>query len=158
MDDYQHALWQKLLSRSTRTGSGCLEWDGCRVKGYGQIVDPSQPRRRLRAPRAAWMAIHGPIPSGYLVCHKCDNPPCFEPSHLFLGTNAENLGDMREKGRSARGLRQHAAKLSDDQVRDIRARFVGGQGGNRSALASEFGVRPTTINEIMCRRARKYVE
>lgn len=82
------------------TLGNCVTWMGARNhKGYG--IDG----RRGLAHRIAWAATHGPIPTGMVICHRCDNPPCINVDHLFLGTQADNIADMRAKGRErkARG-------------------------------------------------------
>jgi hypothetical protein len=78
-----------------------------------------------RVTRLLWEDIHGPIPPSLCVCHDCDNPPCCNPAHLFLGTHQANMTDMARKGRvrhgNRRGMNGSKAKLTDDQVREIRA-------------------------------------
>jgi hypothetical protein len=82
---------------------GCWLWRGARHHtGYGVIgVD----RRQRRAHRVAYEMAHGPIPAGAVVCHSCDTPPCVNPSHLFVGTVADNNRDMMAKGRARLGWR-----------------------------------------------------
>src|SRR5690349_13982377 len=81
----------------TKLSTPCIEWDGTRhVKGYGQITIRG---RTVRAHRLAWEKANGPIPEGMMVCHKCDNPPCINPEHLFLGTSKDNAQDSIIKGR-----------------------------------------------------------
>ncbi len=112
----------------------CVEWGGGRLySGYGVWTSPKDEngkRKTWGAHRLAWTVLVGPIPEGQYVLHKCDNPPCVNTDHLFLGTHAENMADRNAKGRQARGESLAAkrrgenhglAKLSDDDVRAIRA-------------------------------------
>lgn len=86
---------------ATRTDTGCLVWNAKRnTSNYGVVADKAAKvcgERRVH--RISWIATNGPIPSGLLVLHSCDNPPCFEVSHLFLGTQQDNMADMAQKGR-----------------------------------------------------------
>jgi hypothetical protein len=86
-------VWDRVVE----TASGCLEWQGAKsAAGYGQMwVDG----RLQYTHRLAWEAAYGPIPDGLLVCHHCDNPPCCNPNHYFLGTHADNNADKISKGR-----------------------------------------------------------
>ena len=82
------------------TQSGCIEFMGKRQnKGYGHIGSGGHKGRTLLAHRVAWELANGPIPDGLLVCHRCDNPPCCNPEHLFLGTKSDNALDQIGKGR-----------------------------------------------------------
>jgi len=85
-------------------GDGCWEWTGARKpNGYGDLtIRP----RRWSAHRFAYTVAVGPIPAGMVVCHTCDNPPCCNPAHLFLGTQADNMADMGRKGRRASSPRK----------------------------------------------------
>ena len=92
----------RFVIRVDMTGDGCWEWRGSRTaRGYGRF---SLGRMSL-AHRAAWHLFVGPIDAGLVVMHTCDNPPCVRPSHLRLGTMADNQGDMARKGRAASGDR-----------------------------------------------------
>jgi len=125
-----------LFARASERG-GCLEWTGGVDKyGYGRVGGGG-----LAAHRAAWEFTHGPIPAGLCVLHKCDNPPCINPDHLFLGTQGDNSADKVAKGRQARGETQGNAKLTDAAVVEIRSSALSG-----ASLGLIFGVAPETIN------------
>lgn len=128
-------IWQKSKSRS---GYGHLQW-----KGVNQ------------AHRVSHAAFVGPIPDGLYVCHRCDIKACVNPDHLFLGTHAENMRDLANKGLAKgrpwsgvlpprhEGERCHLAKLTDAQVLEIRSRS-----GRHCDLAAEYGVAAKTISRI----------
>jgi hypothetical protein len=90
----------------------CWRWAGRPDKdGYGRIREGGVGSRTLKAHRVAWALHHGRTPEDNLfVCHRCDNPPCVNPAHLFIGTNSDNMADMVGKGRQARGD-HHGARL-----------------------------------------------
>lgn len=135
-----------------KTDSGCWLWTGTTtVDGYGHFSVGSRSdgsRRMVRAHRVAWRLAHGKIPDGYLVLHKCDRPACVNPAHLFLGTHIENMADMRKKGRSLNGRRNPNAKLTEDQVREIRHRYMSG-GTTQKKLAAAYGVNQSMISKIV---------
>jgi len=88
---------KRLVPRILVTASGCHEFQGARNDmNYGQIGVKS---RLMYTHRVMWIAHHGPIPDGLLVLHHCDNPPCCNLDHLFLGTKRDNAIDMARKGR-----------------------------------------------------------
>lgn len=132
-------------SRVDRRGPGeCWPWTGFRQpKGYGRLSWNGHGRA---AHRLAWELTHGPIPDGLHACHTCDNPPCCNPTHLFLGTIADNNGDALAKGRRIvplkRGSTNGQARLTEAQVGEIRSlRGVVPQ----RALAARFGVSDATV-------------
>jgi hypothetical protein len=127
-------------------GDGCWIWQGAiSSSGYGRID--------LRyTHRIAYAVMRGPIPEGMFVCHTCDVPTCVRPDHLFVGSAADNLRDMLSKGRGvgcrAFGELGGGAKLTIEQVRDIRRRYTGMR-GEKAALSREYGVSDTTIGHIL---------
>lgn len=94
--------------------------------------------------------------SGLLVCHKCDNPSCVNPTHLFLGTPQDNTTDMIEKGRGSRGEKQSNAKLTDVKIREIRELTEFGY--TRVQISKIYNVSPGTISYVVLGRSWKHVE
>lgn len=137
---------------------GCWEAVGTRL-GTGYIQLSSGGRRDL-AHRMAWAEANGPIPPGMLVCHRCDNPPCCRPDHLFLGTPADNMADMVAKGRGraqfGRGEEHPSAKLNADLVREIRGRLANGE--TQQSIADAYGVTLTAISAIALGRNWAWVQ
>ena len=106
------------------------------------------------AHRLAWEAANGPIPAGLLVLHHCDNPPCCNPAHLYVGTAKDNARDCKARGRRAKRYRPHTRvrKLTDEQVRAIRA-----DPRPLYIVASEHGVSETTVADVRSRRRKALV-
>jgi hypothetical protein len=124
--------------------SGCWEWAGAAgPQGYGFIKHKDG--AQLRAHRVAYELVYGPIPPGMFVCHHCDNPGCVRPSHLFLGTQRDNMADMVAKGRAARlsGERNGSAKLNAAAIDEIRK-----SNDTHDCLAARFSVSPSAIGLI----------
>ena len=133
----------------------CWGWIGYRnAKGYGVINLGGE---RVMAHRMSWELAGGIIPKGKFVLHRCDNPGCVKPKHLFIGTLADNNTDMAEKGRGrngdARGERNTSSKLTEDDIRAIRAATENGP-----TLAARYGVARQTIYAIQYRRLWKHIE
>lgn len=109
-----HRLWSHVDRINDDNEETCWPWRGPEYRGgYGSLLFMG---RRETAPRAIYEAEHGPIPGGMSVCHRCDNPPCCRPSHLFLGTPKDNSEDMLAKGR-ARG-QQYSGEMFADACAD----------------------------------------
>jgi hypothetical protein len=147
----------RFWARVDRTGA-CWEWQGARDRrSYGK-VGFGRPRRCLRAHRIAWTLTHGPIPAGLHVLHDCpdgDNPACCNPAHLWLGTDADNVADMVDKGRQARGERGGRARLTTEQIRAIRQTY--GKDHNLQKLARAHDVSVATVWHVVQRRTWRHV-
>jgi hypothetical protein len=160
-------FWSK-VSKS----DGCWTWAASkRHKGYGAFVwaDGSGAVIQGRAHRFSWELHNGPVPAGKCVLHRCDNPPCVRPDHLFIGSKAENNSDMRRKGRAVaggtktsvqackyeRGERHHSAKLSQSTVMAIRADRA--LGLSYSKLTTKYGITQGHVFRIANRQAWKHV-
>jgi hypothetical protein len=140
---------ERLYSRIVKNGE-CWEYQGCRDRfGYGCFGMGRQ--KYVLAHRFSWELHNGPIPEDLCVLHKCDNPHCVNPDHLFLGTRAENSKDMQRKGRGRTvpkpGALNPAAKLTEDQVREIRRLHESGV--SRKALQAAFKITACPIDRIV---------
>jgi hypothetical protein len=110
---------QYLLDRIKVNETGCFEWQKARDSyGYGVGL-------RMLAHRLSWITFRGPIPDGLCVLHRCDNPCCISPAHLFLGTRGDNNRDSKSKGRNSKGDR-HWSRLYPE------LRPIGDRNGSRT--------------------------
>lgn len=138
-----------LLTRNTspEPNTGCFLWVGAvDAFGYGQISPKrrrSDPAHEIKAHRAAWVNLFGPIPQGLFICHKCDQRLCVNPAHLFVGTAEDNNRDARQKNRHAHRATHGMAKLSEEQVCEILHSHDTG-----ASLAIRFGVSQAAISNI----------
>lgn len=160
----------------------CVLWSGSRVKGYGVLWEA---RKRLLAHRVAYEKANGSIPAGLCVCHACDNPACVNVAHLFLGTRGDNNRDRHSKGRDAkgdrhfsrqspgriargqrngtkthpervaRGERSARSKLTEDQVRRMRA--MRSDGALLREVAAAFQITIANAWEVVNRKTWRHV-
>lgn len=101
-------FWQKVIKAP---GDECWKWSGSRHPfGYGMIQQGGGAKGKITASRASWLIHFGKIPDGMYICHKCDNPECTNPDHLFMGTAQDNANDKEDKGR---GIRRMSAEAND---------------------------------------------
>lgn len=125
---------------------GCWVWNRARnAGGYGS---KGHDGKTWLAHRLSWLIHKGEIPEGFNVCHHCDNPPCVNPDHLFLGKQKQNMEDCAKKGRRPcfKGINHPRRKFTERQVRQIRASKT-----PRRKLAERFGVAKSTIDHIIQR-------
>lgn len=133
--------------------TGCWLWGGSKsADGYGRITVNN---KLVGAHRVSFETFVGPIPAGLHVCHKCDTRNCVNPNHLFLGTNAENVSDKVSKGRQSflRGEQQAGAKLTENQVREIRSSNL-----SQRKLAAKLGVSQSVVFNVKRRNTWKHVD
>jgi hypothetical protein len=141
----------------------CWEWQGAHHKrGYGltTLAVTHGKRQKWYVHRLVWTFVHGEIPEGLNVLHRCDNPPCCNPAHLFLGTLAENCADRHAKGRTHKGETASLHRLTEAQVREIRQIAAAGVQGfavSRSAIGRRYGVARATIDDVVNRVTWKHV-
>lgn len=135
---------ERLERRTEKKENGCWEYTGYRLKGYGRITFL---KKGWYCHRLAWETIRGPIPAGLQVLHKCDNPPCWNPDHLFLGTDLDNKKDCHSKARHNIGTRNGHAKLDEQKIIEIRTKY--GPGVTMQMLADEYHVRISRIYRIV---------
>jgi hypothetical protein len=136
----------------------CWPWLGLRVTARGQLTYGTifGGGRHHWTNRLAWELANGPIPEGLLVLHHCDNRPCCNPAHLFLGTHTDNARDMVAKGRGVNprpfpnGEANPNARLTAAQV--ARIRELAASGLRDPVIAGEFGIAPQTVGKIVLRR------
>jgi hypothetical protein len=135
---------------SPEPNSGCWLWtSSVDSTGYGTFW---KDRTAQKAHRLSYQIHRGEIPAGMQVCHKCDNPLCVNPDHLFVGTLQDNMKDRNAKGRQARGVRHSKARLSEDDVRFIRSSNL-----TTIALGKMFNINHGSISAIRTRKNWKHV-
>lgn len=150
----------RLWHQFDRAPSGCWEWRGNKTtQGYGRVTIR---RRQHSAHRLMWEWHNGePVPDGLVVRHQCDNPPCINPHHLLVGTHADNIADKVRRGRQARGEMLPQTKFTQEQRREVHAKFIKDFApaisghkwrSNVRELAQEYGVSEHYIYNILAGR------
>lgn len=135
--------WRPLAERFSEKyieekSSGCWEWQGSRIPGgYGSIR--GNDKRNIPAHRASYELHVAPVPKGLIVCHRCDNPSCVNPKHLFVGTYRENMADLQRKGR-ARSL---TAEQASELVADLESGML------QTEAAAKYGVARSTVQNTL---------
>lgn len=158
---------ERFLTKVRKTDS-CWIWTGSKSKkGYGHIRVGNE----QQAHRVSYLLFKGEIPDGLYVCHRCNNKQCVNPDHLYLGTNQQNIIDAFHDGlfanrKTARGSKAGHAKLTNDQVKEIRLKYGeviqdgkkirGSNGVTIQQLADEYGLSFASMNFII--RRKSYVD
>lgn len=146
-------FWSKVDKSSGE--DACWIWTAhINERSYGTVTWKG---KNQRSNRVAWEIAHGEIPEGMHVLHKCDNKRCVNPDHLFLGTQADNMKDMRAKGREyfSKGEEHYKTSLTEDGVREIRR--LASQKVSTRKIAERFGVVAQQVNHIIHRRSWKHI-
>lgn len=137
-----------LENRSKRNPeTDCIEWQkGRSLDGYGRVKYRNE---RYSAHRLSWILTKGEIPKGKSVLHRCDNPPCINPDHLFIGDNFDNMADRKAKGRapSQKGSANGHARLTNDIVVAIR-----NAEGTQKSIGIRFGVSQATVSYLKTKK------
>ncbi len=160
---YRNEIMSNFFSKIDETGptESCWNWKGAMQRNYGTLhIQCNKERYQERAHRYSYRLHNGEIPAGMFVCHRCDNPKCVNPHHLFLGTTQDNMDDMVAKRRSSRGEKHiklmkarnlrgdknPSTKLTAENVRQILE--IKAQGKTNKEIAKIFGVTATAIYYI----------
>ena len=141
----------EILKRISEDAKGCWIWKmALDSKGYGVTYFR---KKYAKAYRVSWVLFRGEIPKGKLICHRCDVRACVNPRHLFVGTYTDNARDAASKGRTARGPKNGASKLTEKQVLEI----LTNKTDRQKDIAKKYGVSATNIRDIKKRKIWKYL-
>lgn len=150
-------LWKRVVRGNA---ADCWVWPGAKGHGgYGLIGNwsPERGTHLITTHRAAFVDAFGPIPAGSVVMHKCDNPPCLNPAHLEIGTQAKNQQDkhLRGRGPNRKGDLHPSARLTSEKALKIRHLFA--DGVSRRELSNQFGVSMGCISNVVYRFSWKHI-
>lgn len=149
-------FWAKV----TKSETGCWLWTGATTNGGYGVIQSGGRGKVVRAHRLSWELHNGSFDPNLDVCHRCDNPPCVRPDHLFVGTARENAADMVAKGRAKggppRGSRHPRAKLTEELAVRIRSEYLPHVVGLR-LLAKRYGVSQKTVMNVVHRKVWTHV-
>ena len=144
-------FWQYVI-----VGMDCWGWAGATTDwGYGVLRLDAPSRRMALAHRVSWELHNGPVPDGLWILHRCDNPPCANPAHLYPGSHDANMRDAKSRRRMQFGGERHNARLSAAKVHEIRVACAAGL--SQAVLATRFGVSQPTISDVVTGRTWAHV-
>lgn len=159
-------IMQNFIQHFLHSKEGCWEWTAFTMSsGYGTYTDLRFVKmfgmKTMLAHRLSWSFFRGKIPEGLQVLHKCDNPKCVNPDHLFLGTQKDNIADCIQKKRHSPpphwcGDEHPRSKLKADDVREIRKRIASKE--SRELLAGEFGISGAQLSRIVHRQSWGHIK
>lgn len=134
----------------------CWLWVGAKISGgYGSFKIN---RKTAMAHRVSWELANDSIPPNLHVLHRCDNPLCVRPSHLFLGTQKDNVADRVSKNRSSRGSKRHNTRLTERIVKKILKELMTHTGyGSRTKVAEKYGISLSAVSKMGVRKTWKHV-
>ena len=151
----------RMIAKRNITATGCWEFTGWKNnKGYGMI---GIGKKLHLCHRVSYQNLVAPIPDGYVICHKCDNPSCFNPEHLFAGTLKDNYKDMVNKNRRVILIGENSsnAKLTQNQVQAIRKEYKPaiskgrGYKSNTEEIAKKYGITKQYVLQLVNNTWRK---
>jgi len=143
--------WADRFLQHVDDSGECWIWTGALNRGYGWMgIEGTQ----MQTHRISYLLHYGDLPSGTVICHHCDNPPCVNPAHLYAGSRASNVADMVTRGRliNLRGEEHGKARLTADQVRSIRSSYADGS-ATQVELSATYGINQSHISRIIRRKA-----
>lgn len=142
----RESLFDRIIMRVVFTPDDCWEWQGGLSHGYGRVGINN---KTVSTHRAMYEILKGPIRQGMFLCHKCDNPKCCNPDHLFEGTQLDNMQDCKSKGRNKPPPNK---KLNSLQVEEIRSLYVSGMG--QKEIANKFNITQSNVSKIVTGASR----